>query len=433
MRRQFRMRRHVKAAIAACAATLALGAAPAAQAAPLDTVQGWDSALTIVVGWEASGEVPAQPADLTPAQLGATIDTDVNPWFEAASRGQFHGIDADDSSAGPYTIRNPGSCDSIGFRERVADSAEAVADADGYDPGDFDHVIVYFSRTGCNWEGESVVGGKRVWLNGRTELGKTIVHELGHNFGLNHSELLECIDGNGNPVTLSDLCRITSYGDGYSSMSGGRGAYAASQQWSIGWMNQRRLDLSIGDTAAHLFLQPLESSGLTTQAVQLQDGGKSYWVEYRAGTGIDAPGTDGLPAPGVLIRQAGPLGPMQSRLLDLSPATGVRDAGLLAGRSWENPLGTVRYTVNSISALGAELTIESKYVPVPNVIGLDRQSASSSITRAGYVVGTVRSVVDGSCNYLNTVMEQIPGAGRRFPAGTAINLTLGLRPSGGCQ
>lgn len=410
------------ALLVAAAASLAL---VSAEARALEPVSGSRTALAIVVEWGA-GAAPAAPADLAPGDLVAGMDTFVNPYMSSVSRGQFSGWQAD--GAGPYTIRNPGSCvDDELFRDNVADRAVAAAENDGHDLDDYDNVIFYFSGLSCSFPGKAEVSGHRVWLQGKDRVAVTMGHELGHNLGLHHSDVKFC-----GTVPLRADCTVGDTDDPYSLMGAGRGSFPAAAQDKLGWIGQRHLDIAIPDDPQHLFIQPIEDQGLTIQALHLRDGGTDYWIELRAPIGVDVPGPSGTPAPGVLVRQSDAADQTHTSLLDMSPGN-IFDAGLLAGRSWSNPLGDLRLTVNSISVLGADLTIENRHPRVPDVTWMRLQDAANALGAAGYSIGRTSYVVDASCSYVDLVKSQSPGAGNRVPTTQPIDLTFGTRPRGGCQ
>ncbi len=68
-------------------------------------------------------------------------------------------------------------------------------------------------------------------------------------------------------------------------------------------------------------------------------------------------------------------------------------------------------------------------VAVPALRGLDVVTARQVLTASGLVAGTVTGVTDPSCNFLGLVMSSTPGAGTQVRRGSAVNLSVGQRPS----
>ncbi len=438
------------AALTALLATLAASAAfTAAKAHALDPVTGRRRALVVVVQWGDDYEnIPASTPQLTAAQVGDVITNDTNPWYASVSRGMFLGWDVD--VAGTYTIDPRDSsfpnarCEVFDPDVQITVEVIRAARNDGFDYEDYDNVVIYNERpSGCNWASRADVGGKFSLLRGASVIRRHAIHELGHNLGLNHSGRITCRDGSGRQVTLSNDCTTTfGPGDEYNIMSGDASAtfsFAASQQWALGWMGQRTLDLTVGSQPAHLYLQPLESPSLTIQAVRVQDLDATYWVEYRADLGVDATVGERIERTGVVIRRDSPNDPTKPILLDtdITPTSqfSFLHADLLPGQSWTNPLGNLRFTVNSIGPLGAEITIKNysdEFPYTPNVLGLDRAAATRAITAAGFTLGTVTFRVDQTCGYIDTVMDQTPGGGFQRAPGSPVAITIGTRPTGGC-
>ncbi|NUW31830.1 PASTA domain-containing protein [Nonomuraea sp. SMC257] len=68
-------------------------------------------------------------------------------------------------------------------------------------------------------------------------------------------------------------------------------------------------------------------------------------------------------------------------------------------------------------------------VRVPNVLDETKAAATSILTSAGLAVGTVRKVVDLTCNHNNTVSDQTPAPGTLAAPGSAVDLTIGVLPT----
>ena len=65
---------------------------------------------------------------------------------------------------------------------------------------------------------------------------------------------------------------------------------------------------------------------------------------------------------------------------------------------------------------------------VPNVVGLTQAAATTAITGAGLVVGTVTTPASGTVAAGNVISES-PAAGTSVSAGSAVNLVVSSGPA----
>ena len=85
----------------------------------------------------------------------------------------------------------------------------------------------------------------------------------------------------------------------------------------------------------------------------------------------------------------------------------------------------------SVSAGSAvNLVVSSGPAPVlvPNVVGLTQAAATTAITGAGLVVGTVTTQASGTVAAGNVISES-PAAGTSVSAGSAVNLVVSSGPA----
>ena len=69
---------------------------------------------------------------------------------------------------------------------------------------------------------------------------------------------------------------------------------------------------------------------------------------------------------------------------------------------------------------------------VPSVIGKTTAAAGTTLQAAGLVLGGITDVTDNSCNFIGKVMRQNPAAGSVVIAGSAVAVTVGVRPPTPC-
>jgi beta-lactam-binding protein with PASTA domain len=101
-----------------------------------------------------------------------------------------------------------------------------------------------------------------------------------------------------------------------------------------------------------------------------------------------------------------------------SPSGAVQVAGLA---------GVTQVAAGSLFSLAV-----TTFTRVPSVIS-DTTSAASSVLQAnGFVLGQVTDVPDDTCNYLGVIKSQTPTAGTWAKYGSAVSVTVGVRPPQPC-
>ncbi|MGW6932062.1 FG-GAP-like repeat-containing protein [Lentzea sp. NPDC054927] len=69
---------------------------------------------------------------------------------------------------------------------------------------------------------------------------------------------------------------------------------------------------------------------------------------------------------------------------------------------------------------------------VPSLRGLTYDAARARLTAEGLRVGSIRGVVDRTCNNIDKVLSSNPSAGTEVGVGTAVDLSIGERPPTPC-
>jgi Gametolysin peptidase M11 len=118
--------------------------------------------------------------------------------------------------------------------EAIAKEADERATGMGYTPTAYDHVIyVLPASSECKFGGVGDLPGHLVWSNG-TLSARTLAHELGHNMGAHHANLLSCTDSLGAPTAYSSTCSSSEYGDPFDVMGDSGALMSAFHRHQIG-------------------------------------------------------------------------------------------------------------------------------------------------------------------------------------------------------
>jgi len=238
-----------------------------------------------------------------------------------------------------------------------------MAQAAGFDPAGYDHVIYYWVGTGkCEFSGISWSSSESAINGYGAEIG---AHELMHNLGIGHSNGIRCTDGAGNPVPLGSTSTVTctqiGYGDklctqGYPFIYPGVHINSFHKA-KAGWLSNPG-NMVTQDTTGTRTIVAQESASSLLQSLRIPRDGDSYFhVERRQPIGLDAQ----LPASvtsGVLVRVVPEAPDGDTLLVDTRPGTeAVEDAGLQLGETFSEPGRGISIRLDSANASGATVTV----------------------------------------------------------------------------
>jgi len=333
--------------------------AVAAGAAPHD--------VTVVVA-----KLPGGTATMvTAADVAATISSGVNSYWSTVTGGAV-GFTATAYPSVVTTTNAP--CSNGGVGGSSAFWTE-VAQKTGWSAGPGKHLVVYFPAfAGCGGiAGLATVGGGagsggQVWTNGWNSVG-VIGHELGHNIGLGHSQILDCaVSGVRVLETSPTGCSPRPYADTNDIM-----AVSWNYQGYLNAVHLRTLGLLDATSQAaptdngQVVLSPLER-GAGLRVLTLTDGNTHYVLEFRQPVGLDSwmSSVSGWGAAGVTVRKefdpsqagAGGFSSIESYVLDGDPSTPDSGFGsmyntLPTGGWIDLADGRLGIRVESMSASGA--------------------------------------------------------------------------------
>ena len=148
------------------------------------------------------------------------------------------------------------------------------------------YLVVVAPRAGCVWSGRALVGaansksGTLILHDSASSF--VITHELGHNFGLGHSNFLRC-DSGASDGPWSDVCKGVEYGGTIDVMGNTdtRSPLNTYHQWRMGLLEDSQIKQVWLSEVVNLAPSDFANG---TKAIFIRDGKASYWIEYRRKT-----------------------------------------------------------------------------------------------------------------------------------------------------
>jgi hypothetical protein len=271
-----------------------------------------------------------------------------------------------------------------------------------------DHLIVVIP-TSCEWAGSGYVGIGELEVTMNQFNVYTVLHELGHNFGLYHSGTATCASA-GRPVEFSldpAECIVSEYGDQDSYMGSGERVLSVPQLFALGWI-----------TAAQIYQDPsgevqLSDSSATTGPVGVRVSapqGGSYWFEFRAAGG-NGREVQVRYSPDKEVRTSAD----RVDTVLLKPSGAGWSYGLTAaGSTWSDPSGTITARVAALDRYGARLVFQhpaAGTTPLPKISLLaDSKALTYSLECVPSVAQGVRLVISNKGEtLLDTMLYECQG------------------------
>lgn len=297
-------------------------------------------------------------------------------------------------------------------------------DAGGF--GNYDIVGVIFAEYNLNGGGvhyAGLAGGTDMWLQNNLSP-SVITHELGHNYGLGHSNRWDTTDG-----SIAGPGTSTEYGDIYDVMGGGGAPadhFGAGQKSKLNWLTTA--DWINAGTSQNVRLYGIDRAasvtnprGVRMTKVATPGSEQYYWLTYRPRRTSTASMSHGLHLAWVHGTHD---------LLDTRPATAtdVSDAALTVGRTYSDTTANVHVT-----ALATGGTVPNEYIDLRVNIGPfpgNAAPAAASITGSATVAARTAnsysvSASDSNGDTLAYAWDTKDNTYRNSNSSQTLNWTIG--------
>jgi hypothetical protein len=281
-------------------------------------------------------DFPDKPGQVVSDATLTSLINNMSDHWTMMSCGKLNWKRAGEGSTFTPTLRLPRNHASYTSLNAMLTAARAAAEDAGFDYRDYSfEVVVTGDKPDVSFGGIAYVGERGAWLaNGQWNLGMCS-HELGHNFGLNHSGFWHTTDG-----TPHGTGANVEYGNPFDHMGGASSStsahFNARQKNYLGWIPDGSVQKVSADGRVSQRLFALDQgAAIGTRALSLDRSGTAhdYWIEYRSLYSSNKWLTDGV----VVNFGDATLNNAKPSLLDFTPMTSTReDCALLTGRTFSD-------------------------------------------------------------------------------------------------
>lgn len=270
---------------------------------------------------------------------GTNLLNGINSFFRENSYGRTSWQPfAATGSAMTRTLRMPKTSAAYGALDAsvLRTDARAAATAAGFTLNSYQFDLICFTSVpNYSWAGLGYVGAPGSWIQGSFDSsGGVSVHELGHNFGLNHANFWDTAGANAIGRTGTDV----EYGDSFDTMgnaSAGRRHFNVRNKAALDWLRGPQVVTFTTNGVYRLYAHDDTNAVTGARALRVARNSRTnYWFELRQKF------TDNRwLMNGIGVRWARSDNTRQSLLLDTTPgsADGKNDSAIVLGRTFTDP------------------------------------------------------------------------------------------------
>ena len=387
---------------------------------------GDKSLLVILVDFS---DVPGAPVnksgsvEITPSVMNTVINGsgEVRSFLQNSSFGKTDVL-FDSSTDVTGVLRMPNTASSYATADAATllhSDARDAADAAGYSTSNYDRVAVVFSSLSSltdsqfTFAGLANITGSNIWINGYFDF-RVMAHELGHTYGLRHSNLWQ-VSGS-DPVDLAGSS--TEYGDPFDLMGDGDFVENDFSHWNkslLQWIPDTAVLVVTSDETVRVYRFDDSGADLNlTRAVKVvRDPTRDFWIGYRRGLSSSATNNGAYVLWGYNTLT-------QGNLLDLNtPSSDPSDAPLALGSSFNDSAAGITISVIAQGGSGAEEWLDLSIAFQPRL----QWSALSYV--ANEQGGSATIAVTRSNNSSGAVSVNYATAGGTASSGTDFTASSG--------
>jgi hypothetical protein len=240
------------------------------------------------------------------------------------------------------------------------DDARAAAAQNGFNTNDYNLDIARFnSISGWNFSGTSIVRGKGLWL--QSSILSVVIHELGHNYGLQHANLWAAFaDSIIGPGTNSEYSNVF---DVMGQPPSDPDLYHFNVVWldHLKWLDNQSVQ-TVTNSGVYR-LNAFDVSNLTAGRIYAlkirKDAERNYWAEFRRSFTSNPWSQNGI----ILNWSPWANSRFGTQLLDTTPGSPApndssEDAPLVVGRTLSDPEAGIHITPLAVSGVSTDQWID---------------------------------------------------------------------------